>query len=67
MSESEVLASKLHRLAKETRLKVLAQLIAAERMSLVSDPLGANLPDDLWMQCTATAEAVMQLIQQPNS
>jgi hypothetical protein len=32
----------------ETKIEPLARMIAAEKMGLVKDRYGENLPDDLW-------------------
>ncbi len=38
-------------------LEIRARQIAADRMGLVTDPTGADLPDDLWRQCLPHAQA----------
>jgi hypothetical protein len=48
--------------ARHKRQEALARLIAADKMLLVSDPLGLKLPDDLWQRYLGHAAGVLTLI-----
>lgn len=39
--------------------ETFARRIAAKKMSLKDDPLGMNLPDDLWQQCIPQAQRML--------
>jgi hypothetical protein len=49
--------------AADIRMEALARLIAAEKMGLLNDPLGQDLPYDLWKQAEHLAAAVITLIR----
>jgi hypothetical protein len=46
----------------EQRREALAKLFAASLMDLRKDPLGTNLPVDLWSQMLPKADATLFLI-----
>lgn len=40
-----------------------ARQLAADKMGLINDPTGSNLPDDLWQQCIPDAKHTLGLEQ----
>jgi hypothetical protein len=52
-----------HSLARSRRREALARLFAADKMALLGDPLGANLPHDLWSQMLEKADATLCMIR----
>jgi hypothetical protein len=49
--------------AADIRMEALSRLIAAEKMGLLNDPVGKDLPYDLWKQAEHLAAAVITLIR----
>jgi hypothetical protein len=45
--------------ARQAREEALARLLAAQDMGLIKDPLGVNLPQDLWAQRLAQAKDML--------
>jgi len=45
----------------EDEVEPLARMMAAEKMCLVKDKLGENLPHDLWSQCIPEARKFLGL------
>jgi hypothetical protein len=45
----------------EDKVEPLARMMAAEKMGLVKDCLGENLPHDLWSQCIPDARRYLGL------
>jgi len=45
----------------EYKVERLARLIAADKMGLVKDKYGENLPDELWKQCIPEARRYLEL------
>jgi hypothetical protein len=45
----------------EDKVEHLARMMAAEKMGLVKDCLGENLPRDLWSQCIPDARKYLGL------
>jgi hypothetical protein len=52
-----------HLEARHKRQEALARLIAADKMSLLADPFGLKLPDDLWQRYLGHAAGVLTLIR----
>ncbi len=51
--------------AREVRRDALARVIAAEKMLLTKDPLGQQLPYELWSQMLPQAESLLHLVKVP--
>jgi hypothetical protein len=45
----------------EDKVESVARMMAAEKMGLVKDCLGENLPRDLWSQCIPDARKFLGL------
>ncbi len=45
----------------ESRVEPVARLLAAEKMNLVKDQYGENLPAELWTQCIPEARNFLGL------
>jgi hypothetical protein len=55
------MAMTLNRNWLEDKVEHLARMMAAEKMGLVKDCLGENLPHDLWSQCIPDARKYLGL------